>query len=152
MALFRMLAAQVILCSHVSPLASPVKRCWCDPRAHSAAGFAGVHLAVFSWFWSSNPALAVAVGLNWGLGKLSLAKWALLLVLASQGRLWLYFVFEVARLIDRGMAKLFPPVRRFCWAMFTVWALYVALSPTYYYPLPFAPFAPGTLGVQEALA
>eukprot|EP00879_Flechtneria_rotunda_P003831 GHRR01004071.1.p1 GENE.GHRR01004071.1~~GHRR01004071.1.p1 ORF type:complete len:321 (+),score=73.43 GHRR01004071.1:175-1137(+) len=115
------------------------------------AAYAGVHLAVFSWFWSSNPALAVAVCLNWGLGKLSLVKWAILLILASQGRLWLYFSYEAGHLIDKGLERLFPPVRKFFWAMFTVWALYVVLSPTHYYPLPFYPFAPGSLGAQEAL-
>jgi hypothetical protein len=112
---------------------------------------AAVHVAIFGWFWQSNPSLAVAVGLNWTLGNLTLAKWALLLVLASQERLWMYFAFLVAQQIDRGMAALFPPVRRFFWAMFTVWALFVVLSPAHYYPLPFAPFAPGTLGAQEAL-
>ena len=40
--------------------------CWCHPAAA-----AGVHLALFSWFWQSSPSLALAVGLNWGLGKLN---------------------------------------------------------------------------------
>lgn len=31
------------------------------------------------------------------------------------------------------------------------WVLFVVLSPAHYYPLPFAPFALGTLGAQEAL-
>lgn len=116
-----------------------------------AAAYTAVHVAIFGWFWQSNPALALAVGLNWGLGHLTVAKWGLLLLLASQERLWVYFAFLVAQQIDRAMAALFPPVRRFMWAMFTVWALFVVLSPAHYYPLPFAPFAPGTLGAQEAL-
>jgi hypothetical protein len=93
----------------------------------------------------------MAVGLNWGLGQLSVAKWGLLLILASHERLWMYFVFLVAKQIDRGMKALFPPVRRFFWALFTIWALFVVLSPAHYHPLPFAPFAPGSLGAQEAL-
>lgn len=116
------------------------------------AAVTGVHLALFGWFWHSSPSLALAVALNWGLGKLSLAKWGILLFLASSDRMWLYFLFLAGKMVDKALAKLFPPVREFFWAMFTMWMLFVAVTPTYYYPLPFAPFAPGTLGAQEAIA
>lgn len=112
---------------------------------------AGFHLAIFNLFWANNPSLAVAVGINWGLGTLSLGKWALLLFLADQSRLWIYFAYLIGKVIDQGLKKLFPSVRQFFWAMFTVWVLFLVVSPAYYYPLPFWPFAPGSLGVQEAL-
>jgi hypothetical protein len=92
------------------------------------------------------------VGLNWGLGKLSLAKWGILLFLACSDRMWLYFLYLAGAAVDRVLAKLFPPVRNFFWAMFTGWLVFVAVTPTYFYPLPFAPFAPGTLGAAEAIA
>ena len=95
-------------------------------------------------------ALALAVGLNWALGKLSLAKWALLLALASAGKLWMYFAFQAARLLDAGLARVFPPIRNFFWANFSVWMLYVWLSPSWCYPLPFWPFAPGSTGGAAA--
>jgi hypothetical protein len=114
-------------------------------------GCAAVHAAIFSVLWGANQALATAVALNWGLGKLSLGKWALLLLLASSGRLWLYFTYLGAKLIDSMLAKLFPPVRTFFWANFTIWVLYLALSPTHWPIIPFWPFAPGSYGPIEAI-
>jgi hypothetical protein len=65
--------------------------------------------------------------------------------------MWLYFLYLCGKLVDAALAKLFPPVREFAWAMFVAWLLFLAVTPTYFYPLPFWPFAPGSLGVQEAL-
>lgn len=110
----------------------------------------GVHMTVFSWLWSQAPGLAAAVALNWALGSLSVAKWGLLLLLASSGRVWLYFLYLVGKVIDQGLARLAPGLRRFFWASFVLWSLYVVLSPVHYYPLPFWPFAPGSFGPQEA--
>lgn len=120
-------------------------------RARRQHTHAGVHAAVFGTAWAASPLLGGALALNWALGRLSLGKLLLLLALAAHGRLWLYAAFEVGRLVDAGLARLFPPLRQFFWAMFTVWALYVVASPAHYYPLPFAPFAPGTMGAQEAV-
>lgn len=35
-------------------------------------------------------------------------------------------------------------------ANFTLWAIYLVLSPLHWYPLPFWPFAPGSMGIHEA--
>lgn len=119
----------------------------CDSCVMSA----GIHLALFGWFWQNSPTLALAVGLNWGLGKLSLGKWGILLFLALSDRTWLYFLYLAGKLVDKALAKLFPPVRHFCWGMFTLWMVFVAVTPIHYYPIPFAPFAPGTMGLTEAV-
>lgn len=53
--------------------------------------------------------------MNWAVGKLSLGKWGLLATLALTGRMWMYWVFQVCKLVDRGLEKLAPPIRRFFW-------------------------------------
>lgn len=105
-----------------------------------------MHAAIFSALWGAHAPLAVALGYNWALGRLSPAKWALLLLLASSGRLWLYYTFQVAKFLDMGLAKLFPPVRKFFWANFTLWMFYLVLAPTHWYPVPLAPLMPGHAG------
>ena len=151
--LLRMPVSLAVACYEGSFFDFPVYCCHAGSAVTAAAAAAaGIHLALFSWFWQSSPALAVAVGLNWGLGKLSIAKWGILLFLAFSDRMWLYFMYLAGKLVDRALAKLFPPVREFFWAMFTMWMLFVAVTPTYFYPLPFAPFAPGTMGAWEAVA
>jgi hypothetical protein len=119
-------------------------------QAAAVAAYALTHLVLLALLAEHNAPLALAVGLNWALGQLSLAKWALLLALASSGKLWMYYAFQVARLLDAGLARVFPPIRNFFWANFSVWALYVALSPSWAYPLPFWPFAPGSTGGAAA--
>ncbi|KAF8058347.1 hypothetical protein HT031_005665 [Scenedesmus sp. PABB004] len=49
---------------------------WSDRAAQAlfAAVYGGVHLALFGWLWSFSPPLSLAAGLNWALGRLSLAK------------------------------------------------------------------------------
>lgn len=170
---------------------------------------AAFHLAVFSALAEWSGAFAGAVALNWARQRLSLPKLALLAFLGMQQRAWLYFVWLGAKLIDAGLARLMPPVRKFFWwacvrvfgggtsatrswgachvarlqlrcrwrlpnahchsraasatpahasplpwyrpcrANFLVWALYLLLTPAYYAPLPFWPFAPGSLGLHE---
>jgi hypothetical protein len=129
-----------------------VRFSWSDRALQIAAVtvYAITHLVLLNLLMQQNQALAVAVGLNWALGKLSIAKWGILLLLATSDKLWMYFTFLVAKLIDRGLARLFPPVRTFFWANFCVWMLYVLLSPTWCYPLPFWPFAPGSTGGAAA--
>lgn len=115
-----------------------------------AAAYTAVHAAAFAFIWASDPSLSLAVALNWALGRLSAGKWALLLTLGVTGRVWLYWVFQAGKLVDKGLAKLAPPIRRFFWANFALWMIYLALSPAHWYPIPFWPFAPGSMGVQEA--
>ncbi|KAI8472416.1 MAG: hypothetical protein J3K34DRAFT_519753 [Monoraphidium minutum] len=119
-------------------------------QALFAAAYTAFHAAIFSALWATQPALAAAVGLNWARGRLSLGKWALLLALAATGRAWMYWAFEACRLVDAGLARIAPPVRRFFWANFTLWVIYLALAPSHFYPIPFWPFAPGSLGPHEA--
>lgn len=106
----------------------------------------GVHAFAFSCFWAAHPPLALALGYNWARGTLSPAKWGLLLVLASSGRLWMYYTFQVAKFLDSILAKLFPPIRRFFWANFTLWMAYLLFSPSYWPVVPLAPFMPGAAG------
>lgn len=116
------------------------------------AAYTAVHVAMFSYIWTQQPLLSAALFINWARGTLVWWKVGLLLLLAASGRVWLYFLFLGAQLIDKGLEKLAPPIRRFFWANFTVWVIYLIFSPAYMYPLPFPPFAPGTLGPQEAIA
>ncbi len=125
---------------------------WSDRafKAAFAAVYLGAHVAAISWLYTYQPSLAAAVALNWALGRLSVAKCALLLLLASSGRVWLYWVFFAGQLVDKVLERLAPPLRRFFWANFVAWGLYVLLTPTHYYPLPLWPFAPGSFGPAEA--
>lgn len=43
-------------------------------------------MALFGWLVQADPPLGVAVALNWGLGRLTLAKWGALLFLAWHGK------------------------------------------------------------------
>jgi hypothetical protein len=119
-------------------------------QAAAVAAYAVAHLVLLRLLSEHNQALALAAGVNWALGRLSLAKWGVLLALASAGKLWMYFAFQAARLLDAGLARVFPPLRTFFWANFSVWMLYVWLSPSWCYPLPFWPFAPGSTGGAAA--
>jgi hypothetical protein len=93
----------------------PLTLCRTSPPAPPRVKPPAAHAAVFSLLWASDASLAVAAGLNWARGRLSLAKWGLLFALALSDRMWLYWVFQAGKLIDRGLARLAPPVRRFFW-------------------------------------
>lgn len=44
-----------------------------------------------------------------------------------------------------------PAPRRPGRANFAVWLVYLALAPSHWYPVPFAPFAPGSAGLTDAV-
>ncbi len=92
--------------------------------------------AVCSALYSVQPALLAAVVASWARNTLSLAKWALLLGLAAMDRLYLYWVFLAAKLVDGVLARHVPPVRQFCWANFALWCVYLAVSPSDWTLLP----------------
>jgi hypothetical protein len=58
----------------------------------------------------------------------------------------MYYTFQVAKFLDGVLEKLFPPIRRFFWANFTLWMFYLVLSPSYWPVVPLAPFMPGAAG------
>jgi hypothetical protein len=86
-----------------------------SPPCTAPAAPAAAHAAAFCALWASEPGLSAAIALNWALGRLSLGKWGLLLALAITGRMWMYWTFQACKLVDRGLAKIAPPIRRFFW-------------------------------------
>lgn len=80
---------------------------------------AGLHFAIFGALASWSAGFAAAIALNWARGRLSLPKCGVLLALACYDRVWLYWLWLTAKLIDSGLAKLAPPLRKFMW---WVWA------------------------------
>ncbi|GLC35102.1 hypothetical protein PLESTM_000279700 [Pleodorina starrii] len=92
--------------------------------------------AVAAALYALKPALLVAVTVSWARNTLSLAKWAILLGLAATDRLFLYWVFLVAKTLDGVLERHMPPLRQFCWANFVLWCVYLAVSPADWTLLP----------------
>lgn len=84
-----------------------------------------------------SPQLLAAASISWSRNTLSLGKWAVLFGLLAAGKLWLYWVFLIGKIIDGILAQHAPGVRQFAWANFVVWVMYMAITPVHWYPLPF---------------
>ncbi|EFJ51176.1 hypothetical protein VOLCADRAFT_103554 [Volvox carteri f. nagariensis] len=102
-------------------------------QAFVGALYVAVLAAASAALYTFKPALFAAVVVSWARNTLSLAKWAVLLGLAAADRMYLYWVFLAAKLVDGVLARHLPPVRKFCWANFLLWVLYLALCA--YFPV-----------------
>mmetsp|Transcript_36076 Transcript_36076/g.80283 ORF Transcript_36076/g.80283 Transcript_36076/m.80283 type:complete len:316 (-) Transcript_36076:857-1804(-) len=122
-----------------------------DRAAQTVAtvAFAAVYVYAFSMLWQWQPQLAAAVLVSWARNTLSIGKWAALLFMAYISKLWLFWIFLGAKIIDGVLERHAPPIRKFMWVQFSMWMLYVVLSPIHCHPLPFWPFAPGSMGALE---
>ncbi|GLI70671.1 hypothetical protein VaNZ11_015610 [Volvox africanus] len=98
--------------------------------------YVAVLAAASAALYAFKPALLAAVVVSWTRSTLSFAKWAVLLGLAAVDRMYLYWVFLAAKLVDGALARHMPPVRKFCWANFALWCIYLAFSPSDWALLP----------------
>lgn len=119
-------------------------------QALCMAAYGAVAVFAFTTVANWSLGLSIAILVSWAREELSLINVALLLILANSGRMWLYFVFMIGRFVDTILAKYVPRWRNFLLAQFAAWMVYVWLSPLEWYPLPFPPFAPQSVGPNQA--
>lgn len=116
----------------------------------TTALFIGLHAAVALFFWESRPAFVAAVIVSYMRNTLSFGKWAILAALTLTDKTWIYWAAVISKEVDKYLAAKANPLRNLMWLNFVMWVAYMALSPVYFHPLPFWPFAPGSQGLQEA--
>ncbi|GFH27347.1 uncharacterized protein HaLaN_25652 [Haematococcus lacustris] len=116
-----------------------------DRLLHAAIAVAYIATAAgaFQMLWAQNYNLAAVLLLGWARQRLELPKLAALLGLAWVNKLWLYWVLLGAKVLDKVLKRIAPPVRGTAWVFFWLWAAYVVFSPLYMHPFPFFGIAPG---------